>query len=299
MKKLLSILLAITMLLTLAGCQFVKGVYDTDDEVVGGGLVQARDGEETDELEVDDDVDDTVTGNSIPEHIDVDGDYADDDRYVWSIETVEGAIGSYIVRYNPATGERIYYNAETGDLAEVPETHVDTVEEEDDTTAEDIVFDDVENPEEDDAVAEEPIDEDLSQIELGDISEFAPEEGVSFYAFVITVGISADEEGTGDIAVCGLNCNDVNHNGLFSVGISTDTLILNSSGTLTVNDLRRGDIVVITYDGEVMETYPVQISSASRIYVCTRADCLAEIESYLPDGYEDFGDYFPDWNELS
>lgn len=200
-RKLLSILLALTMLLTFVGCQSAEDPDDTEDEVVGGGLIQARDGED---------------------------------------EVIE---------------------------------------------AEDPITDAVE-------------DEDLAEVDLIELSDIAPEEGVSFYALVITVGISADEDGTGYIDVCGLNCNDVNHKGLYTVGISTDTGILNGADELTVNDLNSGDIVVITYDGEVMETYPARISSASRIYVATRIYRLSEIASYLPDGYEDFGDYFPDWDSF-
>ncbi|MCD7822971.1 MAG: hypothetical protein LUG86_02975 [Oscillospiraceae bacterium] len=44
LRKLLSILLALIMLLTLAGCDS-GNTDDAEDEVVGGGLIQARDGE--------------------------------------------------------------------------------------------------------------------------------------------------------------------------------------------------------------------------------------------------------------
>ncbi|MCD8107642.1 MAG: hypothetical protein LUE20_06740 [Oscillospiraceae bacterium] len=215
LRKLLSILLSLTMLLTLAGCQIVEDPDDGEDEVVGGGLVQARDGEETNDIEVED---------------------------------------PYVEVEDP------YYGDE--DPVEVEEPITDTAEE-----------------------------EDIIMIELAELSDIAPEEGVSFYALVVSVG-------TNSLNVCGFNTtvNDVNHVGLFTVSLSDDATV---TGIATsIEDITAGDIVVITYDGEVMETYPAQISGATRIYVDDHASRLAEIEYLLPDGYEDFGNYFPAWDEF-
>ncbi|MCD8006915.1 MAG: hypothetical protein LUF29_08125 [Oscillospiraceae bacterium] len=206
LKKLLSILLSLTMLLSLAGCQVVEEPVDTDDEVVGGGLIQARDGEVSDEEVMDDDA-----------------------------------------GYEPT---------------EEPEVEDEAIE-----------------------------DEEVLQIDLEDISSIAPEEGVSFYALVINANGNS-------LAVCGLNStvNDVNHDGLFSVGLSSDAEI---AGRVTsVDDITAGDIVVITYSGEVMETYPAQISGASRVYVANHISRLSEIEYLLPEGYESFGEYFPAWDDF-
>jgi len=186
LRKLLSILLALTMLLTFVGCDS-GNTDDTEDEVVGGGLIQARDDEVTDDVEVED----------------------------------ETEASSYIV--------------------------------------------------------------------LSDITEYAPEEGVSFYAIVISVNSNS-------LAVCGLNTVDSNNEGLFTVGLSDDAEI--TGNATNIDDITAGDIVVITFDGEVMETYPAQISGATRVCVVTHIDRLSEIEPYLPDGYENFGEYFPAWNDF-
>ncbi len=210
LRKILSILLALTMLFCFAGCQFVEDADDGEDEVVGGGLVQARDGEEVDDVE--DDAD----------------------------------------------------------------PNADPVENE---------------PTEDPDVEDEVIEEDIMMTEFAKLSDIAPEEGVSFYVLVVSVGNNS-------LNVCGLNTNlnDVNHVGLFTVGLSDDAEI---TGRVTsFDDITAGDVAVITYDGEVMETYPVQISCATRVYVDDHASRLAEIEYLLPEGYEDFGEYFPDWDNF-
>ncbi len=257
LRKLLSILLALSMLLTFAGCQFVEDPdEDTDDEVVGGGLIQARDGEETDDIEVED-----------------------------PVEVVEPIPDTAVDPEDDTTAEP--YEGEVDTVEEVDEEEVD----------DDVIFDQVETPDEDDVIAEEPIDEDIAQIELGDISEYTSEEGVSFYALVAGVGISLDEEGAGSLDVCALTNNDVNHKGLFYVEISPDTEILNFDGT-TVESARIGDVVVITYDGEVLETYPTQIKTTASVTLVTHINRLAEIASYLPEGYESFGNYFPDWDNF-
>ncbi|MCD7889239.1 MAG: hypothetical protein LUG23_04915 [Oscillospiraceae bacterium] len=205
MKQLLSILLAITMLFCFAGCQFVEDPDDTDDEVVGGGLVQARDGEEIDDADPD----------------------------------------ANPVEYEPT---------------EEPDVEDEAVEE-----------------------------EDLSYIVLSDIANYIPEEGVNFYALVISVGDNS-------LAVCGLNTVDSNNEGLYTVGFSDDAEI--TGGVTSFDEITAGDIVVITFDGEVMETYPLEISGATRIYVVTHVSRLAEIEPYLPEGYENYGEYFPAWDNF-
>ncbi len=198
LKKLLSILLAVAMLLTLAGCQFVEDPEeDTDDEVVGGGLIQARDGEEIDDV---------------------------DDKNV------------------------------------------------------------------EDEVVEE---EEIAQLELMDMSDYIPDGGASFYALVVSVGSNS-------LNVCGLNTtvNGSSQSGLFTVSLIENAKILKGDTEISLSDLTAGDIVFILYSGEVMETYPAQISDVSNVYYDTHANRLAEIEYLLPDGYEDFGEYFPDWDNF-
>ncbi len=214
LRKLLSILLALTMLLTFAGCQIVEDPDDTESNVTGEDLIQARDGEEVE----------------------------DDKEEVIETEDPED--------YEP-----------------------------------------VEEPEPDEDVVDTVEEEDIIMIELAELSDIAPEEGVSFYALVVSTGSNS-------LNVCGLNTavNDVNHVGLFTVSLSDDAEITGRATSL--EDITAGDIVVITYDGEVMETYPAQISGATRVYVDDHASRLAEIEYLLPDGYEDFGNYFPAWDDF-
>ncbi|MCD7771385.1 MAG: YgdI/YgdR family lipoprotein [Oscillospiraceae bacterium] len=192
-KKLLSILLAVAMLLTLAGCQFVEDPEeDTDDEVVGGGLIQARDGEEIDDAE--------------------------------------------------------------------------------------------------DEVVEE---EEIAQLELMDMSNYIPDGGASFYALVVSVGSNS-------LNVCGLNTtvNGSSQSGLFTVSLRENAKILKGDTEISLSDLTAGDIVFILYSGEVMDTYPAQISDVVNVYYDTHANRLAEIEYLLPDGYEDFGEFFPAWDDF-
>ena len=193
------------MLLTLAGCQFVEDPEeDTDDEVVGGGLIQARDGEEIDDAE-----DDAV---------------------------------EYII------------------------------------------------PDAEDEVVEE---EEIAQLDLVDMSDYITDGGASFYALVVSVSSNS-------LNVCGLNTtvNGSSQSGLFTVSLRENAKILKGNTEISLSDLTAGDIVFILYSGEVMETYPAQISDVSDVYYSTHASRLAEIEYLLPDGYESFGDYFPDWDNF-
>ncbi len=134
-------------------------------------------------------------------------------------------------------------------------------------------------------------------LELPDISEYAPDEGVTFYALVFDASVSA--KGYGYIAACGLTINDINHRDLFTASFSANTEILNDSGEITATDLSRGDIIAMTYCGEVLESYPSDYLGTTRVYVVDHVDTLAEIESLLPDGYEEYGDYIPAWNDFA
>ncbi|MCD7732825.1 MAG: hypothetical protein LUH56_05235 [Oscillospiraceae bacterium] len=209
MKQLLSILLALTMLFCFAGCQFVEDPDDTDDEVVGGGLVQARDGEEIDDADP----------NADP------------------------------VEYEPT---------------EEPDVEGEVVEE-----------------------------EEIAQLELMDMSEYIPDGGASFYALVVSVGSNS-------LNVCGLNTtvNGSSQSGLFTVSLRENAKILKGSTEISLSDLTAGDIVFILYSGEVMDTYPAQITDVGNVYYDTHASRLAEIEYLLPEGYEDYGEYFPAWDDF-
>ncbi|MCD7784222.1 MAG: fibronectin type III domain-containing protein [Oscillospiraceae bacterium] len=133
-------------------------------------------------------------------------------------------------------------------------------------------------------------------VDLPDISEYAPEDGVTFYALIISTGTS--KNGKGFANICGFNSNDINHRGLYTASFSEDVEILNADGDITIDDLRQGDIVAITYSGEALDLYPGQLLGTTRVYVIDHVDTFAEISSLIPDGYEDYGDYIPAWNDF-
>ncbi len=133
-------------------------------------------------------------------------------------------------------------------------------------------------------------------LELPDISEIAPEEGTTFYALVIDATIG--KTGNCGLQLCALNVNDINHRGLCDATAKEDTELLDADGEITMQDISAGDIIALTYTGEVLESYPSTVLGVTRVYVVDHMGSLEEIVDLLPDGYEENGDYFPAWNDL-
>ncbi len=133
-------------------------------------------------------------------------------------------------------------------------------------------------------------------LELPDISEIAPEEGTTFYALVIDATIG--KTGNCGLQLCALNVNDINHRGLCDATAKEDTELLDADGEITMQDISAGDIIALTYTGEVLESYPSTVLGVTRVYVVDHVGSLEEIVDLLPDGYEENGDYFPAWNDL-
>ncbi len=128
-------------------------------------------------------------------------------------------------------------------------------------------------------------------LDLPDISEIAPEEGTTVYALVIDASTDYHY-----LQLCELNVNGINHSGLCTASVNEDTELLNADGEISYEDISMGDIIALTYTGDVLESYPSQILGTTRVYVVDHVETLGEIESFIPDWCDDNGDYFPSWN---
>lgn len=87
-------------------------------------------------------------------------------------------------------------------------------------------------------------------------------EEISFYAEIVEV----DED---NLLVEGIAENDVNHRGqayLNLAKLDTEGMVQTATDeNIPVADLKIGDLVRVTYDGEMLETFPVQIPNVWRI----------------------------------
>lgn len=93
---------------------------------------------------------------------------------------------------------------------------------------------------------------------------------IAFSATIESVYIAGVNESQGSIMVSTVKWDTSESQNLFdkaSVGISKETKISFSDGTkATINNLSQGMEIEITFDGVVMESYPVQIR-ADRIII--------------------------------
>ena len=69
------------------------------------------------------------------------------------------------------------------------------------------------------------------------------------------------------ILIEGLETNDINHRGEFDFSIDNDTELLWNNTKIEVSDLKEGQDVSITATGEVLESYPVQLTKVTKIIV--------------------------------
>ena len=65
--------------------------------------------------------------------------------------------------------------------------------------------------------------------------------------------------------VNGLSCNDVNGRGEFTFTVGEDTPLLWRHTPITLEDLQPGGRVAVTYAGDVLETYPAQLTQVLKI----------------------------------
>lgn len=82
--------------------------------------------------------------------------------------------------------------------------------------------------------------------------------GQTFYATVKQIGDSW-------LLVEGLEVNDVNHRGAFTLSVSEDTKLVWHYTELLFEELKVGQNVAVTYTGVVQESYPARLPSVLRI----------------------------------
>ena len=69
------------------------------------------------------------------------------------------------------------------------------------------------------------------------------------------------------ILIEGLETNDINHRGELDFSIDNDTELLWNNTKIEVSDLKEGQDVSITSTGEVLESYPAQLTKVTKIIV--------------------------------
>ena len=68
-----------------------------------------------------------------------------------------------------------------------------------------------------------------------------------------------------NFSVSGLSVNDINFRGKFNFAITDDTSLEWRYTEIQISDLNVGDIISITFNGDILETYPASIHGVSRI----------------------------------
>ena len=76
-----------------------------------------------------------------------------------------------------------------------------------------------------------------------------------------------EHNGITTILIEGLETNDINHRGEFDFSIDNDTELLWNNTKIEVSDLKEGQNVSITSAGEVLESYPAQLTKVTKIIV--------------------------------
>ncbi len=84
----------------------------------------------------------------------------------------------------------------------------------------------------------------------------------TFYATVSDVSSTETVKG---MRVKGIDANDINFRGEFTFLVEKETKIVWRNTYITFEDLDVGDMVSITFYGEILETYPAQISHVEQI----------------------------------
>lgn len=67
------------------------------------------------------------------------------------------------------------------------------------------------------------------------------------------------------LLVEGLSVNDINFRGEFVVPISRDTRLTWRGEPMTSDELKPGDIIAISFSGDILESYPMQLTKVSAI----------------------------------
>lgn len=61
------------------------------------------------------------------------------------------------------------------------------------------------------------------------------------------------------LTIKGMDINDINYRGEFCFSVGEETTIEWRGTTITVDDLEIGDMIAVSFTGEVLETYPAQL----------------------------------------
>ena len=76
-----------------------------------------------------------------------------------------------------------------------------------------------------------------------------------------------ENNGITTILIEGLETNDINHRRDFDFSIDNDTELLWNNTKIEISDLNEGQTVSITSTGEVLESYPAQLTEVTKIIV--------------------------------
>lgn len=85
----------------------------------------------------------------------------------------------------------------------------------------------------------------------------------TFYAEITEISGTLEDGNT--VAVKGLSVNDINFRGEFSFSVFGETLLEWHNTPLDFSELEAGDIISVTYRGEIQKTSPAVINEVLRI----------------------------------
>lgn len=91
----------------------------------------------------------------------------------------------------------------------------------------------------------------------------------TFYAKIENI---SEYNGITSIKVQGLDVNDINYRGEFDFSIKTETIITWRGENIDIFDLKVGSNISITYDGNILESYPAQITNVKKIQLLDDKD---------------------------
>ncbi len=86
--------------------------------------------------------------------------------------------------------------------------------------------------------------------------------GDVFYAKIKEISVY---NGITSILIEGLEVNDINHRGAFTFSIKDDTELLWRNTEIKISDLKEGQNISVTSIGDVLDSYPGQLTKVSRI----------------------------------
>lgn len=87
------------------------------------------------------------------------------------------------------------------------------------------------------------------------------ETALNIQTFYATISDIAEDT----VTVTGMDVNDINFRGEFIFSIEKETKIIWRYTDIAFSDLDTGDKIAITFAGEIMETYPMQITQIEHI----------------------------------